>query len=340
MRLDDLGKTLSSVTKGRSTVVVTDKNVEKFYLSRCVESLRKEGFQVDTFVVEPGEESKSGKTYLELLNFLASIPLTRTDFLVALGGGVVGDLTGFAAATYLRGIDVIQIPTTLLASVDSSIGGKTGINLEAGKNLAGAFHQPLLVYQDSSLLQTLPAAVFKDGMAEVIKYAILQDKELFSMLKDVKWTKSHIDDVIQTCVSIKKVYVEEDEFDKGRRQLLNFGHTIAHAIEKATGYKVSHGSAVAKGMLSIAEIAKKQGLCEQNTVDEIRKILELYQFDLEISQSPETLYEMILSDKKRKGASIDLVVPFEVGDCRLKRVTIEELKRVLCNSEIERHKRG
>lgn len=329
MRLDELGKTLLSVTKGRSTVVVTDKNVEKLYLSTCVASLEAAGFQVDQFVVEPGEESKSGKTYLELLNFLASIPLTRTDFLVALGGGVVGDLTGFAAATYLRGIDVIQVPTTLLASVDSSIGGKTGINLEAGKNLAGAFHQPLLVWQDSSLLHTLEEAVFKDGMAEVIKYAILQDQELFSMLKDVEWTKKHIDQVIQICVSIKKSYVEEDEFDCGKRQLLNFGHTIGHAIEKATDYEVSHGSAVAKGMLSIAKIAKDQGWCNQKTEDEIREILFLYGFDLNISQTSKELYEMILSDKKRKGAVLDLVIPYEVGDCRLKRVTMEELKGLL-----------
>lgn len=335
MRLEELGKTLMSMTKGRSTVVVTDKNVEKLYLSRCVNSLKEAGFQVDQFVVEPGEESKSGRTYLELLNFLASIPLTRTDFLVALGGGVVGDLTGFAAATYLRGIEVVQVPTTLLASVDSSIGGKTGINLEVGKNLAGAFHQPLLVWQDSSLLKTLPEDIFKDGMAEVIKYAVLQDRMLFSKLKDVKWTINHMDEIIKTCVSIKKAYVEEDEFDHGKRQLLNFGHTIGHAIEKATDYEVSHGSAVAKGMLAIAKIAKDQGWCNQKTVDEIREILHLYGFDLHILQTGKELYEMILSDKKRKGAVLDLVVPYEVGDCRLKAVTIEELKGLLWDSEFE-----
>lgn len=329
MRLEKLGKALVPIVKGKSTVIVTDKNVEKLYLSRCKESLEEAGFKTETFVVEPGEESKSGKTYLELLNFLASIPLTRTDFLVALGGGVVGDLTGFAAATYLRGIDVIQVPTTLLAAVDSSVGGKTGINLTAGKNLAGAFHQPLLVWQDSSLLKSLSEEIFKDGMAEVIKYGVLQDKELFFALKDPKWTKDHIDQVIEKCVSIKKSYVEEDEFDRGKRQLLNLGHTIGHAIEKATDYEVSHGSAVAKGMLSIAKIAKSQGWCDKKTEDEIREILEIYKFDLEIPQKAEILYDMILSDKKRKGATLDLVVPHEVGDCRLKRVTIEELKELL-----------
>ncbi len=329
MRLEELGKAASFVVKGKSAVIVTDKNVEKLYLERCTETLEKEGFKINTFVVEPGEESKSGKTYLELLNFLAEIPLTRTDFLVALGGGVVGDLAGFAAATYLRGIDVIQVPTTLLAAVDSSIGGKTAINLEAGKNLAGAFHQPVLVWQDSSLLDSLSEEIFKDGMAEVIKYGVLQDQELFCALKDPEWTKENIDKVIEKCVSIKKSYVEEDEFDKGKRQLLNLGHTIGHAMEKATDYGVSHGSAVAKGMLSIARISRKQGWCDERTENEIKEILERYKFDVEITQAPEVLYDMMLSDKKRKGSDIDLVVPYEIGKCALKRISIEELKELL-----------
>jgi len=329
MQLEEIGYQARSIIKGNSLAVVTDENVEKLYLNRCIQSLKCAGFDVYSFVVPPGEESKSGKQYLELMNYLAEIPLTRADALVALGGGVVGDLTGFAAATYLRGIPVIQIPTTLLAAVDSSIGGKTAINLPAGKNLAGAFHQPALIWRDSTLLESLPDNIYQDGMAEVIKYGVLADADLFSLLCDKAEAKSRMPDIISRCASLKMRFVEEDEHDTGVRQLLNFGHTIAHAIEKATDFKVSHGSAVAKGMAAISEISANQGWCSRETAGRIRELLEIYEFDLTIEQSKEILYDIMKTDKKRKGGFIDLVVPEEIGRCRLQRVTIEELYELL-----------
>ncbi len=329
MQLEELGYEAKAVVKGNSIVVVTDENVEKLYLNRCMQSLKCAGFDVYSFVIPPGEESKSGMQYLKLMNALAEIPLTRTDALVALGGGVVGDLAGFAAATYLRGIPVIQVPTTLLAAVDSSIGGKTAINIPAGKNLVGAFHRPALILRDASLLESLPKTIYQDGMAEVIKYGVLADSDLFNLLCDKAAASSQMNEIIDRCAEIKTRIVEEDEFDTGVRQLLNFGHTIGHAIEKAADFTVSHGKAVAKGMAMIAEISKKQGWCSEETADRIVEILNLYEFDLSIAQSKDVLYDIMKTDKKRKGGYIDLVVPEEIGCCRLQRVTIEELGEIL-----------
>ena len=329
MRLEELGCRVREVVGGGSLAVVTDENVEKLYLQRCVQSLTEAGFTVDSFVVPPGEGSKDGETYLRLVNFLAQIPLTRADGIVALGGGVVGDLAGFAAATYLRGIKVIQVPTTLLSAVDSSVGGKTAINLEAGKNLVGAFHQPALVCCDAGLLKSLPVSVYQDGMAEVIKYGVIADADLFRKLKDPEKTREDIEEVIERCVSIKKKFVDADERDTGVRQMLNFGHTIGHAVEKASRYRISHGSAVAKGMARIAEISVRQGWCGAETAEQITSILNSYGFDLDIAYSNEILYDIMEKDKKRKGHYIDIVVPEEIGKCRLQRLTTEELREIL-----------
>lgn len=329
MRLEELGRAIRPLIKGNSLTVVTDENVANLYLNRCIQSLKCEGFDVYTFVIPPGEESKDGKTYLELVNYLAEIPLTRADALVALGGGVVGDLTGFAAATYLRGIPVIQVPTTLLAAVDSSVGGKTAINLPAGKNLAGAFHQPALIWCDAQLLESLPDNIYQDGMAEVIKYGVIADAGLFELLCDRERTKGCTSEIIERCVRIKKRFVEEDEFDTGVRQLLNFGHTIGHAIEKASGFAVSHGSAVAKGMAMMAEISARQKWCSGETAERITNLLALYEFDLKITQTKEELYDIMKADKKRKGGYIDIVVPEKIGTCRLQRLTTEELGEIL-----------
>lgn len=329
MRLEQLGGQVRQSVSGDSLVVVTDENVEKLYLNRCMQSLKGAGFDVRSYVIPPGEESKSGQTYLKLLNFLAEIPLTRSDALVALGGGVVGDLTGFAAATYLRGIKVIQVPTTLLAAVDSSVGGKTAINLPAGKNLAGAFHQPVLVWQDAELLESLPAEIWQDGMAEVIKYGVIADAALFELLKDKEAAQNRMEGIIDRCVAIKRKFVEEDELDTGVRQLLNFGHTLGHAIEKATDFGVSHGCAVAKGMALMAEISARQRWCSQETAREIVDILNLYEFDLTVAQTKEVLYDICKADKKRKGHYIDIVVPERIGKCRLQRLTTEELGEIL-----------
>lgn len=325
----DFGGEVRKTVSGDTIVVVTDENVKPFYLDRYMQNLQSVGFDVYSFTIAPGEESKSGEVYLELLNYLAEIPLTRADALVALGGGVVGDLTGFAAATYLRGIKVIQVPTTVLAVVDSSIGGKTAINLPAGKNLAGAFHQPALIWRDVTMLESLPADTYLNGMAEVIKYGVLADADLWSLLLNYANVQNNMPEIIDRCVSIKNRIVAEDEFDTGTRQLLNFGHTIGHAIERASDFAVSHGFAVAKGMAAIADISARQGWCSRECAQEIIQLLENYGFDLSIDYSMDELYNIMLSDKKRKGGVIDLVVPERIGKCVLKRLTTEELKGIL-----------
>ena len=325
----DFGGEVRKIVSGDTIVVVTDENVKPLYLDRYMQNLQSVGFDVYSFTIAPGEESKSGEVYLELLNYLAEIPLTRADALVALGGGVVGDLTGFAAATYLRGIKVIQVPTTVLAVVDSSIGGKTAINLPAGKNLAGAFHQPALIWRDVTMLESLPADTYLNGMAEVIKYGVLADADLWSLLLNYANVQNNMPEIIDRCVSIKNRIVAEDEFDTGTRQLLNFGHTIGHAIERASDFAVSHGFAVAKGMAAIADISARQGWCSRECAQEIIQLLENYGFDLSIDYSMDELYNIMLSDKKRKGGVIDLVVPERIGKCVLKRLTTEELKGIL-----------
>ena len=325
----DFGGEVRKTVSGDTIVVVTDENVKPLYLDRYMQNLQSVGFDVYSFTIAPGEESKSGEVYLELLNYLAEIPLTRADALVALGGGVVGDLTGFAAATYLRGIKVIQVPTTVLAVVDSSIGGKTAINLPAGKNLAGAFHQPALIWRDVTMLESLPADTYLNGMAEVIKYGVLADADLWSLLLNYANVQNNMPEIIDRCVSIKNRIVAEDEFDTGTRQLLNFGHTIGHAIERASDFAVSHGFAVAKGMAAIADISARQGWCSRECAQEIIQLLENYVFDLSIDYSMDELYNIMLSDKKRKGGVIDLVVPERIGKCVLKRLTTEELKGIL-----------
>ena len=328
-RKKGFGEAVRRVVGGDTIVVVTDENVKPLYLDEYMQDLQDAGFDVYSFTVAPGEESKSGEVYLKLINYLAEIPLTRADALVALGGGVVGDLTGFAAATYLRGIKVIQVPTTVLAVVDSSIGGKTAINLPAGKNLAGAFHQPALIWRDVSLLESLPADDYLNGMAEVIKYGVLGDTDLWLLLLNANTNNNNMPEIIERCVSIKNRIVAEDEFDNGTRQLLNFGHTIGHAIERASDFAVSHGFAVAKGMAAMADISARQGWCTEECAGEIRTLLENYGFDLSIDYSMDELYNIMLSDKKRKGGVIDLVVPEYIGKCVLKRVTTEELKDIL-----------
>ena len=325
----DFGGEVRKTVSGDTIVVVTDENVKPLYLDRYMQNLQSVGFDVYSFTIAPGEESKSGEVYLELLNYLAEIPLTRADALVALGGGVVGDLTGFAAATYLRGIKVIQVPTTVLAVVDSSIGGKTAINLPAGKNLAGAFHQPALIWRDVTMLESLAADTYLNGMAEVIKYGVLADADLWSLLLNYANVQNNMPEIIDRCVSIKNRIVAEDEFDTGTRQLLNFGHTIGHAIERASDFAVSHGFAVAKGMAAIADISARQGWCSRECAQEIIQLLENYGFDLSIDYSMDELYNIMLSDKKRKGGVIDLVGPERIGKCVLKRRTTEELKGIL-----------
>ena len=322
--LDELGSRAADVLRGRSAVIVTDTNVAPLYLDRSLASLRAAGFTAESYIIPAGEVSKCGATYLNLMNFLAERRLTRADGLIALGGGVVGDLTGFAAATYLRGVGLIQVPTTLLACVDSSVGGKTAIDLPAGKNLCGAFYQPWLVLCDPETIESLPDSVLSDGCAEVIKYGMLGDGDLLRRLQDTH-IKDQLEAVIARCVEMKRDVVEGDEFDTGRRQLLNLGHTFAHSIEKLSDYAVPHGSAVAVGMMRITRAAVKKGLCPQECLDALEALLKKYNLPLETQYSPEQLAEVALSDKKRAGDTLTLVVPCAWGESALKPVPVNEL---------------
>ena len=306
-----------------SLCVVTDDHVAPLYLNRVVHSLEQSGHHVCTFVIPHGEASKSTEMLVSLLEFLAKQPLTRSDALIALGGGVVGDLTGFCAAVYLRGIPYIQIPTTLLAAVDSSVGGKTAVDLKAGKNLAGAFHQPSLVLCDYTTLDTLPPEIFADGCAEVIKYGVINDRSFFDLLKE--GIRENIEEVIALCVENKARVVAGDEFDHDGRQLLNLGHTVGHAIELCSHMEISHGSAVSMGMAIVMRAAVRMGLCSEEDLNELVALLSSARLPVVCPFDAETLTQAALADKKRTGDYITLVIPYGIGDSRLQRIPVEEL---------------
>ncbi len=318
--LAELGQETRAVTKG-SVLVVTDETVAPLYLAKVYQSLTAAGLRVHTASVPAGERTKCVEYYVNLLNILAAKQLTRTDAAIALGGGVVGDLTGFAAATYLRGIPLIQVPTTLLAMVDSSVGGKTAIDLPAGKNLVGAFHQPSLVLCDPDALNTLPEATFRDGCAEVIKTAILFDPQLFAHLRE-RGTDFDREYVITRCVECKRDVVCADEFDKGERQKLNLGHTIGHAIEQCSHFTVSHGQAVAIGTAMMARAFYPNP-------EEIESVLHAFGLPTETNFSAEALANAALSDKKRAGDALTLVVPRAIGGCPLEKIPVTELQPII-----------
>ncbi|MBR3751586.1 MAG: 3-dehydroquinate synthase [Ruminiclostridium sp.] len=322
--LETLGHEAAGLVKGRSAAIVSDSNVAPLYLDRVKTSLEKAGFRTCAFVFPAGESSKNGETYLNLLEFLAENQITRSDTLVALGGGVVGDLTGFAAATFLRGVDFIQLPTTLLAAVDASVGGKTAIDLKNGKNLAGAFYQPRLVLCDLDTLDTLPDDIFADGCAEVIKYGMIGDESLLDLLGQ-KHFRDDPEEVVARCIASKRDLVEADEFDTGARQLLNLGHTIGHGIEACSGYGIPHGKAVAMGMTIITRAAIAQGMCPADSLGKLQKLLKQYGLPDATEYSAADLYEKTLSDKKRTGGTISLVVPIAWGKSVLHKVPVGDL---------------
>lgn len=320
--LDHLGSHIQKLGRVQCICIVSDSNVYPLYGARVKENLENHGFTVCDFIFPAGEASKNADTYLALLNVLAENSLTRSDLIVALGGGVVGDLAGFAAATYLRGIRFVQVPTTLLAAVDSSVGGKNAIDLPAGKNLAGAFCQPELVLCDTQLLNTLPEAIFRDGCAEIIKYGVLYDRKLFSLLKrdGVNFDREA---VITRCILLKAQAVIADEFDRGERMKLNLGHTIGHSIEKRSQFTISHGAAVAMGM---AIIARGTECCD---TEELIQLLEQFGLPTKCQYSCDDLYQHTLSDKKRSGDAVNLIIPRAIGRCDIVKCSYEELKSIL-----------
>ena len=323
--LAGLGVHVAALGNVKKVCIVSESNVWPLYGAAADASLHAAGLETCSFVFPAGEASKCGATFLELLNFLAQNRLTRTDLIVALGGGVVGDLAGFAAASFLRGIRFVQVPTTLLAAVDSSVGGKTAIDLPAGKNLAGAFCQPSLVLCDTDCLNTLSEDVFRDGCAEVIKTAILFDEPLFiELVRD----GLHFDRerVIAACVAHKRDVVNADEFDRGQRQLLNLGHTIGHGVEAMSDFTLSHGKSVAIGTAIVARAAVAQNLCSQGTATRIQWLLEHFGLPTATHHTAAELAAMALSDKKRAGSTVNLIVPEAIGRCNIVPTPVSEIE--------------
>lgn len=325
--LQKAGEAVKKVISPCKAAIVTDSTVVHLYEETVRQSLTEAGFSVCTFVFPAGEASKNIHTLSHLLEFLAKEEMTRTDLIVALGGGVTGDLAGFGAAVYLRGIPFVQIPTTFLAAIDSSVGGKTAVDLEAGKNLAGAFYQPKLVLCDTDVLQTLPEVVFADGIAEALKYGVLGDAALFEKIAGGDF-RQDLEEIIETCVSMKRDVVEEDEFDTGKRQLLNLGHTFGHAIEQKSHFQMTHGHAVAIGMHLIAKAAEAKGIAKKGTAAAVAKALEQNHLPKETAFSQAEVAEGTLRDKKRRGGTISFVFPKKIGACEIVKIPVEELEEL------------
>ena len=322
--LKNCGAPLRGAVGGCRAAVITDSNVAPLYLETVLASLAEAEVPAESFVIAAGEGSKNLETLGEILDFLAQRRFTRSDVVVALGGGVVGDIAGFAAAVYLRGVRCVQLPTTLLAAVDSSVGGKTAVNLAEGKNLAGAFMQPSLVVCDTGTFSTLPREEFAGGMAEAIKYGVLFSRELFEQFGHELGGEA-LCRAVRRCVLLKAKVVEADERDTGERRLLNLGHTIGHAIERCSGYTVRHGYAVAAGMAMIARAGEALGLTQRGTAAEIESVLERWALPTETGYSADELAGAVLGDKKRLGGEIALVLPERIGACRIVTEPVERI---------------
>ncbi len=325
--LSETYERIQPVLKGSIVYIVTDDIVDSLYGSVLADSFKNSGIHAYKYVIPNGEISKNSDNYISILNDMANKGISRSDTLIAFGGGVPGDLGGFAAATYQRGISLIQIPTTLLAAVDSSVGGKTAIDLKEGKNLAGAFYQPDMVICDLSLMNTLPDIVFKDGCAEVIKYGILSGNPPFEQIR--KPIKKNIESIVYRCIKIKRDLVQKDEKDTGIRQLLNLGHTVAHAIELLSGYTISHGAAVAKGLHLVTKISYTQGICPKEVFTQINDILNIYGFNTDSLYSAKDIANAIIMDKKRSNEYINLILIEDIGKCAIKKTNMADLDSMI-----------
>ena len=321
------GEYISSVTKSQKAAVITDDIVGGLYSEAVCASLRSCGFDVGVFTFPNGEASKNLDILSKIYNYLCEFGITRSDSLIALGGGVVGDITGLAAATFLRGIDFVQIPTTLLAQVDSSVGGKSAVDIPGGKNLVGAFKQPVLVICDSNTLSTLPEAELACGMAEAIKYGMIRDKQLFELIEshDISNVDEVIDDIVYASIDIKRDVVEHDEFDRGERFILNFGHTLGHAIEGWHNYTdYTHGMGVAAGMCMMTD-----RFCAPELAERLRRCVTAYKLPTGTEAPMEELLPYCSVDKKRELDSISFIVCEEVGKAEIRRVKLDEFYRLM-----------
>lgn len=330
LSLDDIGGLARRVSGGDAALIVSDDNVAPRYLARTRASLETAGYPVSTFVFPAGEKSKTLSTFARAIDACAEAGLTRSSVVIALGGGVTGDIAGFVAASYMRGCRCIQVPTSLLACVDSSVGGKVGVDIPAGKNLVGVFFQPDAVLIDTSLLSTLDPVFFADGCAEIIKYGAIRDAALFEELASPLMPgDARLPDIIARCVALKRDIVEADERERGLRKLLNFGHTVGHAIESLTDFQVHHGFAVATGMAVVTRAAARSGLCALDTLERIERIVQAYGFDIETPLSPRTLAEAMRADKKRTGDAIGFIVVDVIGAAAIREVPMNGIEAFL-----------
>ena len=322
--LREAGERISGVRKASAAVIVSDDHVFPLYGVSLAESLRASGLRVEAFVFPHGEQHKTVAVWKDLLEFLCSARITRSDLIVALGGGVVGDLAGFAASAYQRGIGYVQIPTSLLAMVDSSVGGKTAVDLDGGKNMVGSFYQPLLVLCDPDTLATLPEEEYRCGCAEIIKYGMIGDADFFASLARTP-VREQYETVIAACVEMKRRYVMEDEFDTGLRMMLNFGHTFGHAAEICSGFSILHGQGVAVGMAVIARAACRRGILSAADRDALLELIRSYGLPTEARWPAEEMAAAARSDKKSTGDAVRLILPEKIGRCRIERVPSQDL---------------
>lgn len=326
-------KVAELLPKARKAAIISDTNVAPLYAAKLQASLEEAGLVVHKVVIEAGEQSKNMQVLSDVLEQLAAAGLTRTDVVLTLGGGVVGDLGGFAAASFMRGIAFVQIPTSLLAQIDSSVGGKVAVDLKAGKNLAGAFYQPKAVFIDTDLLATLSTRFLHDGLAEAIKYGCIKDAELFEKIAgyaDDAALLADIDSVVATCCSIKARIVEQDEFDTGLRMLLNFGHTLGHAVEQNFGYICfTHGEGVAIGMYQLTKRTEELGMTAKGSAERIKSVLEKYNLPLTAGVEKAQLLDTMARDKKKNGNSITLIILQQIGEGVLQKVDWQEVPKYL-----------
>ena len=322
--LGECGARVAEVIAQCTAALISDSTVAPLYADKVRSSMEAAGFRVVTRVFPAGERSKNLDEWAGILSVMAENRLGRNDIVAALGGGVTGDLAGFAASAYQRGIRCVQLPTTLLAAVDSSVGGKTAVDLPQGKNLVGCFHQPSLVICDTDTLATLPERQFRSGCAEAVKCAVLSSEELFSRMESTP-IRDMVEDTISACVEYKRDVVAADEFDTGERAFLNLGHTVGHALEKCSGYTLTHGEAVAVGLAVLSRAAAVRSVCSFRTAERITALLEKTGLPVTADVDSQALMEAALSDKKRQGDSIRLILPEAIGRCRIETVPSADL---------------
>lgn len=322
--LDTLGKEIANISKDSKIAVISDDTVFSLYGKRVVSLIEREGFIVKSFYFDHGEENKNLSTYEKILDFLAQNEFTRKDVVIALGGGVVGDTVGFVSATFLRGVKYIQVPTTLLSAVDSSVGGKTAVDLKAGKNLVGAFYQPSLVLIDTEIIRNLPKDIYLDGMGEVLKYAVLS-KKVYELLRKENYS---LQDLIYLSVDYKRAVVEEDEFESGNRKLLNLGHTPAHAIELLSEYKITHGKAVSMGLKIMLAYSLKEKRISNELYSSLIKIINEKVGDISSPFTPKQMADASKNDKKRSGNGISMVIVNGIEDLEFVKVPVDKVEEV------------